>query len=444
MFQHKHAVEQQPDSARSLGDIRAQDLDRLARKIEQARLLSLPVFMLILATKPCYVKLSPLIREAVRKHFPLVVVDTGHHYSEELTGAGRDFEILPDIDVFLDVRGTILERTSDLAAKCQVLAELLRRVGAPMDRIVPLVSGDTSTSATFPLFWYFETGVRSVHIEAGLRSRSPFGQTELDFQQVKRQRGADWALVPDEPFPEGVDTRVTSAVSGRLYAPLPNNRAELVREGYSESDILVTGSLSADALEGTCGTVRADGAVKNSKRLRVDVHRRENMTPARLDAIVGAAAALAGEGWSVSFVLTNQIKAAFERFPDQAFRARLEAAQVECQAVHPSYAGFISAVAQGRYRALITDSGGLQEEGAVLGVPCCTLRFSTDRPETVLQFGTNILAPPASSRLIVQTVDWFLQQPAPVLEAPYLADVSGTILTDLSRSSRDRWRRGSL
>ncbi len=416
--------------------VRIADMDRLADKIGRARARGLPLFLLIIATKPCYIKLAPVILEAKRQDVPLVTIDTGHHYSDELTGAARDFAITAEIDLYLNIRGSMLERTSELALRCQELAALLARLGAPLPSTYPVVSGDTSTSATFPLFWYLETGARCMHIESGLRSRSPFPNRDITLQDVQMQRDSKWVVVPDEPFPEGIDTRVTSVVARRLYAPLDNNRAELVREGYRESDILITGSLSADAVAASLadGQTAFDGVA--SRRLRFDVHRRENMTPDRLEAIMGAAIALVSDGFQVEFVLTNQIKLAFERHQERGFRRRLEAAGVECRPIMPSYTGFLRSVASGRYRALVTDSGGLQEECAILGVPCCTLRYSTDRPETVLRFGGNILAPPSDDRLIVGTLAWFLDQRMPKAGAVYGSEVAKTIVSDLTSGER--------
>lgn len=411
--------------------IRITNSDRLASTIALARGQSLPLPLLIIATKPCYIKLAPLIRAARQRGLPLITVDTGHHYSEELTGAGRDFGIVDDIDFNLNIRGTILGRSAELALKCEEMADLLRKFGADVRDTVPLVSGDTSTSATFPLFWYFETGARCVHIEAGLRSRSPFLDEVPNVAAVRNQAAASWTLVPDDPFPEGVDTRVTSTVARRLFAPLANNADELMREGYVKRDILVTGSLSADAVAAIHVPLQEPLDRERGSRLRFDVHRRENMTPNRLEAIVDGASRLSRDGYVVSFVLTNQIKLAFERLSDHHFHKRLDAAGVECAAITPSYATFLRSVGSRHYCALVTDSGGLQEESAILAVPCCTLRFSTDRPETVRTLRTNILAPPVSGPLIADTVKWFIQLPVPVWEAPYGTAVADCIVDDI-------------
>ena len=411
--------------------LRIVDTDRVRDKIIRARENACPLFMLIIATKPCYVKLSPLVKLAAQQGSPLIIIDTGHHFDDDLTGAGRDFDIGKDIDVFMDIRGTMLGRTAELSSKCETLAEFLSHLGASLETTSPIVSGDTSTSATFPLFWYLHTGARCMHIEAGLRSRSPFATQDPTFSEVRRQGLADWLLVPDEPFPEGVDTRVTSVVSRRLYAPLENNRAELLREGYDGRNIILTGSLSADAVDAVCGSSEATRP-GNPNHIRVDVHRRENMTPPRLEAIIGAVEALAGNGFSVSFVMTNQIKGAFGRAEGGGLRARLDRANVQCDAITPSYAVFLRGLAAGRYGMMLTDSGGLQEETAILGIPCGILRYSTDRPETVLSFGSAILAPPASREVVLDTIEWYLQQPVNRNTRPYGHGVSRLILADLA------------
>jgi len=389
-----------------------------------------PVYLLIIATKPCYIKLASLVKVLRERAIPTLVIDAGQHYDSVLVGAAQEFSYVDEIDIFLEIRGTLLARTGALALQTERLHEHLSSRWAAL-RFVPIVSGDTSTSGTFPIFWYLQTGIRTIHVEAGLRSQSPFDAAEPpSFDSIVGQTNAPWHVVADEPFPEGADTRLTSVVSSLLLAPVQRNVDSLLAEGYSPRLIRTTGSLSADAVR----LARPEFAAHDIARLhpeldadrrwlRVDIHRRENMTLARLRAVVGALCRLAGEGLSIIFIVTNQFRFAMKRHSGEDFLGRLTRAGVHCHDLWPSYLDVVAFLASERCLALYTDSGGLQEEAQVLGVPCMTCRFSTDRPETILDTDGNLLIPPVESALIARAIAWRLgrsQRARPGEERPLL------------------------
>ena len=383
---------------------------RLDHMIGLARAQGGPLYLLVIATKPCYIKLASLVHELRRRQVPALVIDAGHHYDAVLTSAAQDFDYVDEIDVFLEIRGSILGRTANLATQAEALHEHLSAKCGSV-RPVPVVSGDTSTSGTFPVFWYLQSGIRSIHVEAGLRSLTPFapGQS-IDLPSVLGQARAAWRGAPDEPFPEQVDSRLTSVASSLLLAPVGRNRDNLVAEGYAPAAIRLCGSLSADAVQ--YGRARAAGGqldalypeLRRRRWLRVDLHRRENMAPRRLDAVVEALCALASQGMPVIFILTNQFNFAERRHPELRFKQRLLASGVHCHDMWPSYLDVLGFLASPQCLAIYTDSGGLQEEANILGVPCMTCRYSTDRPETILDVGTNLLIPPSEQRLVYQSI----------------------------------------
>src|SRR6185369_15640523 len=136
-----------------------------------------PLFLLVVATKPCYIKLASLAFALQRKGVPFLLVDTGQHFDPVLTGAKEELNYQHLISVNLCIKGDLLERTVDLAHKIRWLAQELRAAGLS-ESPIPVVSGDTSSAALFPIFWYLQTGCRSVHVEAGLRSFGP----EIDWR----------------------------------------------------------------------------------------------------------------------------------------------------------------------------------------------------------------------------------------------------------------------
>lgn len=405
-------------------DMRIHDAKRLQQTLERAQAETQAVYLLVIATKPCYIKLASLVKQLRARAVPTLILDAGQHYDAILTGAASELRYLDEIDIFLDIRGSILGRTADLARQIEHLHAHLQTFSSSVGlRFIPVVSGDTSTSGTFPLFWYLQTGVRAIHVEAGLRSLTPFtkGQS-VSLGDVLDQAQGNWLIEPDEPFPEQLDSRLTSVASSLLLAPVARNQNNLLREGYAQAAMRLSGSLSADAVllaqhhAPGASAVLTDALLEchpdllSKKWLRVDIHRRENMTLQRLNAVVDAVCQLAQQGLPVIFMLTNQFCFAEQRYPQQQFRQRLQQSGVHCQPLWPSYRDVITFLCSSNCLAIYTDSGGLQEEAHILGIPCMTCRYSTDRPETILDSRSNLLIPPDSATLVYHAILYCLEQ----------------------------------
>lgn len=366
-----------------------------------------PLYLLVLATKPCFIKLASLIHALRQRRVPFLLIDTGQHYEAALSKAKVEFAYEHLIGVHLNIRGGLLARTADLARKLQWLSKELQAAGLRQPPI-PVVSGDTSTSAFLPQFWYLLTGYRSVHVEAGLRSYGPvMGWERCDLRRLLSQRQAKWSRFRDDPFPEGIDTSLASVASDLLLAPVPRNAKNLVDEGYDPHKIHIVGSLSADAARlalsgGTSETEsRALSELSDGKWLRVDIHRRENMTPARLQAILHGVIKLSDSGLKVVLVRTNALDSALKRHAEAELLPDLRGrSNFIVQKLWASYLDVIRFIDSPNCLGIFTDSGGLQEETNVLGIPCVTCRYSTDRPETVLDGKSNILVPPENSDLV--------------------------------------------
>ncbi len=367
-----------------------------------------PLFIVVLATKPCYIKLASLALALRRGGVPFLLADTGQHYEPVLTGASEEFDYRHLIGVHLHIRGSLLGRTADLALKLQWLASELRAAGL-REPPVPVVSGDTSTAALLPAFWYLETGYRSVHVEAGLRSMGPGAEWRWrGVESLLSQRRSRWERFRDEPFPEGIDTTLASVASDLLLAPVQRNADNLIREGYSSDKIRVVGSLSFDAVKLAldAGAERVSPPDLSPGRwLRVDIHRRENTTPTKLRALIGGLAAYSGAGGRVVLIMTNAFRSAVERHGMGDLLDAARARGVVVQDLWSSYLDVIHFMRSPACLGIYTDSGGLQEEASVLGTPCVTCRYSTDRPETVLEGASNVLLPPASEELVARGLD---------------------------------------
>jgi UDP-N-acetylglucosamine 2-epimerase len=373
----------------------------VTQAVSAANAAGRPLYIVVLATKPCYIKLASLVYALREQSLPFLLIDANQHYQSNLTHAREELAYLSMIGVHLNIRGGLLERTADLAHKIEWLVNKLHAGGLRLPP-VPVVSGDTSTAALLPPLWYLLTGILSVHVEAGLRSHGPeIGWEWRDLTYLISQRDVPWRRFRDDPFPEGIDTTLASVASDLFFAPVQRNFDNLVAEGYERNKIHIVGSLSADAVRLALSLEMRPPVLSNGKWLRVDIHRRENTTPERLNAILQGLARFSESGGKVLLIRTNALDAALKQRGEFDLLETLERrAGVLIQSLWPSYLDVISFINSENCLGVFTDSGGLQEEAAVLRVPCITCRYSTDRPETVLDSHSNILLAPESPQLV--------------------------------------------
>jgi UDP-N-acetylglucosamine 2-epimerase (non-hydrolysing) len=227
----------------------------------------------------------------------------------------------------------------------------------------------------------FELGCRLAHVEAGLRS-------------------GDWRM------PEEVNRVLTDRLSDALLTPSPEGEVNLRAEGIEGEGVTFVGNVMIDTLldqlphareldmPGRLGVERGQYGV-------VTLHRPSNVDhPEALRSVLEGLGRVA-ETYPVVFPVHPRTRKQVEVFG-------LEDLLEPLKALPPvSYREMIGAVADAR--VVLTDSGGLQEETTVLGVPCVTLREQTERPVTV-DVGTNRLVPwPITTRGILDTVNAALE-----------------------------------
>ncbi|UQN06129.1 non-hydrolyzing UDP-N-acetylglucosamine 2-epimerase [Deinococcus sp. QL22] len=306
--------------------------------------------VLAFGTRPEATKMAP-VYAAIAAHPGLrpLILSTGQQ-RQMLDGALAVFGLTPDEDLnVMTDRQTLADLTARIVPPS---GKLLRQMGADM----VLVHGDTSTSFCVALSAFYE-GIPVGHVEAGLRSGSL-----------------------SEPFPEEANRRLTGVLSTLDFSPTSGSKANLLREGKAPGNIVVTGQTAVDAVREVAGRVplRPDwqARVQAGQRLvTVTMHRRENQPMMR-----EMAAALARVA---------------QAFPDTHFIYPVHLSPAVQEAVRPvlgalpnfeltdplDYSDMAPLMAASAL--LATDSGGLQEEGAALGVPVAVLRNVTERPEGV-------------------------------------------------------------
>lgn len=326
--------------------------------------------MVVFGTRPEAIKLLPVIRALRVRGVYVRVCVTGQH-RELLDQVLDPSTVKPDIDLDLMQPGKSLAELS--SSMTVALAHVFERE-AP-HRII--VQGDTATAAAAAQAAFF-TRTPVAHVEAGLRT-------------------GDLA----SPFPEEGNRRMISALADLHFAPTAAARESLLREGVDASTITVTGNTVVDALltarqsfgSSTPAAIRDVLSRANGKRLIVATcHRRENLS--KIGEIADALLRLAER---------PDVLLAVPVHPNPAVRRTFSDALGGCANIRLldplEFRAFI-ALLSAAYLVL-TDSGGVQEEAPVLGVPVLVLRDETERPEGV-ESGTAILVGTRTDAIVAQ------------------------------------------
>lgn len=329
---------------------------------------------IILGTRPEIIKMAPVIRECQRCGLDYSIIHTGQHYSYQMDRIFFEQLELPQPDHNLDVgSGNHGEQTG------RIMAGLEKVLMAERPDVV-LVQGDTNTVMAGALA-ASKLHIKVGHVEAGLRSY-------------------------DRSMPEEINRVVADHVSDYCFAPTETSKANLLKEGIAEEKIHITGNTIVDSvyqnLEIAMRKVDVLGelGLQPKEYFLVTAHRQENVdSRERLGEIIRGLEMVRAEfGLPVVFPVHPRTRKMVESFGFQFDGIRaieplglLEFLQLEASA-----------------RLVLTDSGGVQEETCILGVPCVTLRDNTERPET-LDVGANVLAG-ADARQIVEKAKRMMQQ----------------------------------
>lgn len=362
------------------------------------------VLAIVTATKPCFYKLASLMNEAGSKGLPFFVLHSGQHYDDAVGFGFQEFNFQKHLGADLRIRGDLSQKAAELYLKARVLSSYLKK-NHPNILVVPYVNGDTITAAHFPGAWLFATNRSCIQGEAGLRSMTPKKFSGLNAkvsaqELLEMQWNNDWTLNRTEPFPEQYDTFVGAAACEYFFAPVKQNARSLVAEGYDKTKIFTVGNTIVDTIK-SLKNKKPDGSVfdlypklAEGQWIRVDIHRRENLNERRFKAIIGAVISLVENGEKVAFVELNATNRALVQY---SLREKLvELSKKENFLFTPiwqEYAHVIEFLSSDSCKAILTDSGSMQEEMNELGKPCLTARFSSDRSETVM-VKSNLLIPP--------------------------------------------------
>jgi UDP-N-acetylglucosamine 2-epimerase (non-hydrolysing) len=319
----------------------------------------------VIGTRPNFVKTAPVIG-AMRERHPEgrhAIVHTGQHYDRLMSEVFLSELGVPAPDYMLEVG------SGSHAAQTARTMERLEPVLEDEKPDLVVVPGDVNSTLAAALT-AVKMGIPVAHVESGLRSF-------------------------DMTMPEEVNRIVADRFSAWLFLHSPEAITNLRAEGIGEERMHMVGNTMIDTLVALEGRFRAAGAAARlgaepGSYLLVTLHR-----PALVDG------PLLAETVSQLAALARETPVLFPVHPRT--RKMMEGLEPDTPGLHLTdplgYLDFLSLIADAR--AVLTDSGGIQEETTYLGIPCFTLRDNTERPVTVTS-GTNTLLgldPAAISRI---------------------------------------------
>jgi UDP-N-acetylglucosamine 2-epimerase (non-hydrolysing) len=338
----------------------------------------------LLGTRPEVIKLSPLIREAVTRGIPFFIMHTGQHFSHDMDGRFFEELGLPAPVYHLGIRSSASHLQGEHTGKMLIAIERVLLAEKPD---VVIVQGDTNTVLAGALAVrklrtapsYLTT--RLAHVEAGLRSF-------------------------DGTMTEEVNRIVADQLADYNFAPSEKAKQHLLREGISSDRIFVTGNTIVDAVmhaaeASASSAIIAANGLAPKQYFFATLHRQENVDAKEVLEELLLALKHISQAHHMPVVLSLH-----PRTDKQMKHFSLELPQ-EVRAIAP--VGFADSLKlQKEAKLVLTDSGGMQEEASILGVPCVTLRTSTERQETV-DAGVNVIAG-TRHETIERAVDEFLNK----------------------------------
>jgi UDP-N-acetylglucosamine 2-epimerase (non-hydrolysing) len=304
----------------------------------------------VFGTRPEAIKLAPVVAALRARRLSVLVVSTGQH-AELVEQILEPFDIEPDVDLRLMRPGQTLD---------YVLAGAISAVGDLLEDRQPsalVVQGDTSSmlGATLAAFHH---GVPVAHVEAGLRSHDM-----------------------GHPFPEEMNRRAASTMVRWHFAPTSGAVANLASEGISDA-VFQVGNTVVDAVRHLADRPEArvpqelSAFVAEGPYLLATAHRRESWD--------GGIERIAAGLREVLHELPDH-RLVFVTHPNPAARGPVDAvlggearARVMDAVGYPQFVALLQGA-----RLVVSDSGGVQEEGPTLGVPVLVTRRTTERPEGV-------------------------------------------------------------
>lgn len=325
---------------------------------------------IVVGTRPEIIKMSPIIRECEKRNLDFRIIHTNQHYSYSMDRIFFEELKLPKPNYNLEVgSGTHGVQTGRMLSALEPPLELERPE-------VVLVEGDTNTVLAGAITCA-KSHIKVGHVEAGLRSF-------------------------DRNMPEEINRVLADHISNYLFAPTPNSKMNLINEGISEDIIYVVGNTIVDAtlhnlkLAEKRSDIMDELALLKKSYFLITLHRQENVDDEkRLKKIISS---LQKISQLYDFPIIYPVHPRTEKMIKE-YNLKESVAEIsKLKLIAPvGYLDFL--FLENNARLVLTDSGGVQEESCILNVPCVTLRYNTERPETV-EAGKNLVAGVESENVV--------------------------------------------
>jgi UDP-N-acetylglucosamine 2-epimerase (non-hydrolysing) len=290
---------------------------------------------------------------------------------------------------------------------------------------IPYVHGDTMTATTADKAAFLNK-FAVVHVEAWIRTFTPSKEFYHKLFKDYSKWIFDWndyyKILQDfsiyetwsiEPYPEQFDTRAIEWSTWLFAAPVELYRDTLEKEWFPKEHIKVVWNTVADTIKISKTKLDTSKAFESFPNMKwkdfifVTIHRRENTEKKERFLVIYNAIKKLIENWVyVCFLWLYASEFAIDNYWLRADIENLKEKYKENFAYGPALAHHAEVIDMiSKAWAVVTDSGSMQEEANIVWVPCVTVRFWSDRTETILA-GTNIIAPPINSNLIYDIVLW--------------------------------------
>jgi UDP-N-acetylglucosamine 2-epimerase (non-hydrolysing) len=333
--------------------------NRISRPTAIVHDMTRPLTILsVVGARPNFMKVAPIVTE-LRKSptlFTSTVVHTGQHYDEKLSKIFFDDLGMPSPDVNLNIGSA--SHAQQTAAIMAAFEPVL--TGRQADLVI--VVGDVNSTIACALV-AAKLGVPIAHVEAGLRSF-------------------------DRTMPEEINRVLTDQISDLLFTTEPSAADNLRAEGISDDKIFFVGNVMIDTLLAHRERARAMHVPETMHLERreygvLTLHRPSNVDDAdTFERLVGALICIAAE-IPIVFPVHPRTQKRLAASPSAARLIETGRLRLLDPLGYLEFIGLMDGA-----RIILTDSGGVQEETTVLGIPCLTLRENTERPITVTH-GTN-------------------------------------------------------
>ena len=345
----------------------------------------------VVGARPNFMKVAPIVAAMKRRpdRFQPLVVHTGQHYDSAMSDSFFQDLDLPQPDTHLGVG------SASHAVQTAAVMERFEPVVLQQRPDWVLVVGDVNSTLACALVCV-KLGIKVAHVEAGLRSR-------------------------DRTMPEEINRLLTDQIADLLLTPSPDADENLRAEGIPPERIRFVGNVMIDSLlqnleRARASRVRADLGVDGSAYGVLTLHRPSNVDRPETFGRILTALETITQTLPVIFPVHPRTR---KTIAELGLSERV-AAMKNLRLIDPlGYLDFLSLYSSARL--VLTDSGGIQEETTVLGIPCLTLRENTERPITV-ELGTNVVVGTDTARIIAAATAAMNGSAKPTARQPPLWD----------------------